>query len=393
MIIIDIISYSFLCFLSLTTGFFALQIFCSLFSKKTAIIIPDHMPDTAIIIPAHNEELMIKETLSKLIAQKIPNTRIIVVADNCSDDTANIAREFNIEVLERHNPDHRGKGYALEFGVAHLKDTPPDVVIIFDADCIAENNSLEHISSKAHVDQKPVQAQYLMDNSGNPSLIQKVAAFAFYVKNYARPLGLRTLNLPCQLMGTGMAFPWDILKKADIGNGNIVEDMKLGIDLVSSGMGAHFYPVACVRSHFPSSEDALKSQRTRWEHGHMNTIFTEAIPLFMRGVLKLKPTAIFFALDLAILPLSFLLLILSLNLSASVMVSYFTNKPLYLTWSIILLANFLIWSLLAWTVYGRKFLSLTELFAIPIYILAKIPIYLKLIVKREKKWKRTDRDS
>lgn len=392
MIIIHIISYAVLGFLSLTTGFYALQVFCSLFSKNRRSPARASEPETAIIIPAHNEERVIEATLHDLIAKKPANARIIIVADNCSDQTANIAGSFDVEVIERNNSVQRGKGYALEYGINHLKENPPEVVIIFDADCIAESDSLQLIVVQAHIKQRPVQALYLMENPENAGLKQKVAAFAFYVKNYVRPLGLKVMGLPCQLMGTGMAFPWDIIKNSEIGNGNIVEDMKLGIDLVSNGNGALFYPAACVKSKFPSGGDALESQRTRWEHGHMHTIFSESLPLFLKGLLKLKPSAAFFAIDLAILPLSLLVLFLFVSTGLAAVASELTTDPIYLTWSITLLGNFVIWSLLAWFVYGRKILSFSELAAVPFYMLSKIPIYLKLVGRREKKWKRTDRD-
>ncbi len=295
-------------------------------------------------------------------------------------------------MIERTNPDQRGKGYALEFGINHLKDDPPEVVIIFDADCHAEADSLAQIALKAHLAQRPIQAKYLIENPDNPSLRQKIAAFAFYVKNYVRPLGLYVLGLPCQLMGTGMAFPWKVIEKSDIGNGNIVEDMKLGIDLVSDGNGALFYPGAFVSSQFPSEEDAIKSQRRRWEHGHLHSIFSEALPLFFKGLMRFNIPMMMFAIDLAILPLSLLALtLIGVFMLGAVTVSTL-GYGLYLFWSALLLCTFIFWSLVAWAIYGRKYLSLSELLAIPLYVFSKIPVYLGFFKGREKEWKRTERD-
>lgn len=392
MIIIDILLITVLGFLSLITLFFVIQVFASIFAPKCPL--PDMTTDisTAIIIPAHNEELVIETTLRDLLKKIDEGTRVLVVADNCADRTAGLARAFGVEVIERNNPDKRGKGYALEFGIQHLKANPPDIVVIFDADCRADENTISVIAHKAYTLDRPVQALDIMENSDHPSLKQKVLEFAFSVKNYVRPLGLSLFRIPCQLMGTGMAFPWKLLLKADISNGNIVEDMKLGIDLVSMNSGAYFCPSVAVRSTFPNQDDALKGQKTRWEHGHIETIFSHAIPLFLKGIISLRPKVSLFALDLAIFPLSLLAIMLFLMSVLSGIVDYYSQTSNYLNWAIFLLLSFMLSAFFAWLVYGRKMLTFAELIAIPFYIFGKIPIYLKLIKHREKKWTRTDRD-
>jgi hypothetical protein len=94
----------------------------------------------AVLIPAHNEQLLIGQTLQRLLPQITAVDRVLVVADNCTDKTALMARSHGVEVLERHDTQNRGKGFALAAGVAHLAADPPDVVIVFDADCDAANS-------------------------------------------------------------------------------------------------------------------------------------------------------------------------------------------------------------------------------------------------------------
>src|SRR5215831_6708425 len=95
---------------------------------------------TAVLIPAHNEGAGILPTIRDVQAQLGPHDRILVVADNCTDDTAAIVQGAGVEVIVRADPARRGKGYALEFGVRHLSLNPPDVVVIMDADCrLGEN--------------------------------------------------------------------------------------------------------------------------------------------------------------------------------------------------------------------------------------------------------------
>src|SRR5207253_5028309 len=111
---------------------------------------------------AHNEGAGMLPTIRDVQAQLGPNDRILVVADNCTDDTAAIVQAAGVEVTVRCDPARRGKGYALEFGVRHLGLNPPDVVIIMDADCRLGENALWHLSNSAMASESPAESLYLM---------------------------------------------------------------------------------------------------------------------------------------------------------------------------------------------------------------------------------------
>ena len=100
-----------------------------------------------------------------------------------------------------------GKGYALDFGLKHLAANPPDIVIIIDADCRVSENAIETMAQACAATGRPVQVLDLMTAPEGSPINYRVAEFAWRVKNWVRPLGLSALGLPCQLMGTGMAFP------------------------------------------------------------------------------------------------------------------------------------------------------------------------------------------
>ena len=118
-----------------------------------------------------------------------------------------------------------------------------------------------------------MQALYLMTAPIEAQVNQKVAEFAWRVKNWLRPLGLKASSgLPCQLMGSGMAFPWGLIRGGDLANSWIVEDLKLGLDLTSNGHPPLFCPSALVTSSFASSVGAADNQRQRWEFGHISMI-------------------------------------------------------------------------------------------------------------------------
>jgi hypothetical protein len=173
----------------------------------------------AILMPAHNEALVIEETLRRLMPQLQHSDRVIVIADNCNDQTGVIAESAGAEVIYRDEPALRGKGYALDFGIRHLAGAPPEAVIVLDADCYAVPGALHKIAALAVAEQRPVQARYDLETppgaSGTTDYLA-TASLAWSVKNYVRPVGLRKHGLPCQIMGKVMEFPWEIISKEEL---------------------------------------------------------------------------------------------------------------------------------------------------------------------------------
>ncbi|HEY2902141.1 MAG TPA: glycosyltransferase, partial [Polyangia bacterium] len=116
----------------------------------------------AVLIPAHNESAQIAATISDVIDNLKGTARIVVVADNCSDDTALVAAAAGATVIERHDPERRGKGFAISFGLRHLDVDPPQAIILIDADCRVAAGSLQTLAELALRHQRPVQAEYLL---------------------------------------------------------------------------------------------------------------------------------------------------------------------------------------------------------------------------------------
>ncbi|HEX4855207.1 MAG TPA: glycosyltransferase family 2 protein [Limnobacter sp.] len=357
--------------------------------------VPNEKPlHVAILIPAHNESIHLVPTLQSIQAQACPRLRILVVADNCTDDTARIARTHGAEVIERINPRLRGKGYALDFGVRHLAGHPPDVVIILDADCLLEQGTLHCLASATVATGRPVQALYLMGNPDKTAagVKARIAEFAWRVKNHARPLGLHLLGLPCQLTGSGMAFPWHVLQGVPLATGEIVEDMKLGVMLAERGYAPVFCEQALVVSSFPTNAEAVKSQRTRWEHGHLAMIFREGLPKLAHGLLRRDRALFFLALDLCIPPLALLVMLSALWAVLASLYAVFSGDlrlPALAGTGFMLLA---ISVSLAWHSFGRDVISAQELLKAPVYILSKLSLYAGFLVRRQVDWVRSRRD-
>jgi cellulose synthase/poly-beta-1,6-N-acetylglucosamine synthase-like glycosyltransferase len=377
---------------SLPTVVLACEMLAAIWPRRSRALDPNlARPRCAVLIPAHNEAAGIAATIASLRTQLSDGDRLVVIADNCSDATAEIARREGAEAIERTDLQRRGKGFALEFGLKHLENSPPEIVVLIDADTRAHRDALAWLVGDAQRRQAPVQGVFTdAPRSGGPR--EQWSAFALTFKNLVRPLGLHRLGLPCLLCGSGMAFPWPVIRKAELGTGNIVEDMKLGIDLARAGHPPRF----CVEARFESDEApnllSAAKRRTRWEHGHVITILTQAPRLMLTGALTLRPRLAALALELAVPPMSLLVLVqavvvaiclISWQLGGSVL-------PLLIMTGGLFLAAVTI--LTAWLFFGRRLISPKFLCLLPFYVLWKVPIYLKLMVAPQRSWVRTERN-
>lgn len=347
---------------------------------------------TTVLIPAHNEGAGILPTIRDVQAQLGPSDRILVVADNCTDDTAAIVHAAGVEVIVRADPARRGKGYALEFGARHLVHNPPDVVLIVDADCRLGENALRQLSDSAMVSGRPVQSLYLMLAPENAAPGKAVNLFAWRVRNWMRPLGLQLLGLPTQLFGTGMAFPLSLLLDRDLGNSRLAEDTALGIALASQGHPPLFKSEARVLSHFPASQAASEQQRQRWEKGHLDNI-AELVPWALAKSLRdgnLGLAAL--AIDMAVPPLSLLVLVTAVCEILGGMAFVLGASPATLAIPSLSTLLLVLGTALAWTAVGRDVLPLRELLRLPLHPIEKLALYHRISSgKAASAWIRTDR--
>lgn len=349
-------------------------------------------PRCAILVPAHNEEAGISATLADLLPQLRNGDRILVIADNCSDATAAVARSAGAEAVERQHATERGKGYALAFGVTQLQRDPPDIVVIVDADCRLPAGTIDRLVRSTAASHRPVQAAYLLDPPADAGPRSRLSGLAFLFKNLIRPLGLHQAGVPCMLAGAGMAFPWRLLRDAPLASGNIVEDMRLGVDLAVAGHPPKFEPSATVRGELATGAGAEKTQRTRWEHGHLRTM-GQVPRLFLAAVKNRQPSLIGLAMELAVPPLSILamLWLLAFMVAGVWWLIGGTVGPVE-TLSIAAIGA-VVGMLLAWARFGRAVAPLPVLLAAPWYAAAKIPIYFAFLFRPQRAWVRTPRSS
>lgn len=349
-------------------------------------------PRTVILVPAHNEQAVILGTLENLHGELDAHTSLLVIADNCEDDTPALAESAGARVVRRVDPTRRGKGYAIEFGLSELAKDPPEIVVIVDADCRVERGSIGVLAERARVTGRPVQAEYLILP---PRLEPRtaVSAIAFLIKNRVRPLGLYRLGLPCQLTGSGMAFPWDVIRKAPPMGAYLVEDLLMGIELARLGSPPLFCPEARIRSELPTRDQAQRGQRRRWEHGHLATLLTHGPRLILEGLTRPDLGLVALGLDLVVPPLTLFVLGLCAltGLNALATLGFGASAgPLVLSFGAVVAVGASV--LLAWLAQGREVVPVRYALLVPGYMFWKLPLYLAFAARRKQAtWEQTER--
>jgi len=275
--------------------------------RPSAPVPPSLTTRFRVLIPAHNEETMIKDTLAAASLLDYPADRfeIHVVADNCTDRTAEIARLCNVQTHERIAPDDPGKGPALSWLIDSLPSgEPSDVIVIIDADSIVEPSFLTALSAHFEQGAEVVQAYYAVrDESLGGEVGLRSAAFA--VRHLVRPAGRVGLGGSSSLYGNGMAFTEEVARSF-AWSAHLTEDLEMGLRLLLSGKSVGFEPDAVVRGEMPETRDSADSQHERWESGR-RSVARSYVPKLanaaMKGVDNKRWPYIDAALDITMPPL------------------------------------------------------------------------------------------
>jgi cellulose synthase/poly-beta-1,6-N-acetylglucosamine synthase-like glycosyltransferase len=232
-----------------------------------------------ILIPAHDEKLQIAETVIQARQQHYPKSlyRVIVIADNCTDNTAELARSAGAEVIERTgNP---GKGQALYDAIGQLESSDWDAILFLDADSKLHTNALNALDSRISGGSKAIQLLYGISNPSD-TIRTKAMELGQASYNGLRPRGRSRLGLSSGIYGNGFCLTRDTLQQVPYTAHSIVEDIEYHVSLLMKGICTDFCDSASVMAKMPTSAEASEKQRVRWERGRLITIKNYAPPLF-----------------------------------------------------------------------------------------------------------------
>lgn len=355
----------------------------------------------AVIVPAHNEELVLAGTLASLQAQSYPAERveIVVVADNCTDSTAALARAHGVTVLERTHAEERGKGYALNHAISYLLAQPlvPEAFVIIDADTQAAPDFLSRMSARIAQSADPRglgawQGRYGVLNARDGWRAALMTA-AFDLVNHVKPLGRDALGSSAGLKGNGMAFTRAVAAQLPWPGGSLTEDLDYGLELARRfGLRVQYVPEARVQAQMPSTAGQAASQRSRWERGRSGLIRACALPLLAEAVRRRSLLLLDAAWDLLTPPLAELaaLLLLFAGLTALGTAAHLLPHPkLWLAAAASGLLGLCVYVLCGLRVAGAGKDAYAALARAPFYAFWKFA--LLLTKKSDSKWVRTER--
>lgn len=268
-----------------------------------------------VIVPAHNEAVGLPATLRSLTALDYPATRhrIIVIADNCTDETASVARAHGVDVIERHDLTRRGKGFALERAFAQsMLDGFADAVVVIDADSTLSPGALHAFAAAFADGAVAAQADYRVRNA-DESWRTQLLEYAFTLHHTVRSLGRDRLGWSSGLRGNGMAFRLDTLQRVPYAAFSVVEDIEYGLQLGLAGIAVRYVPDAEVLGDMPTAGDAgARAQRARWEEGR-RTLRQQWTTRLLRAAVIGRPLVGDLLADLLIPPLVSFALVIALG--------------------------------------------------------------------------------
>jgi len=259
-----------------------------------------------VVVPAHDEEAGVADTVRSLLALDWPaeRRRVIVVADNCTDATAARARDAGAVVWERRDTQRRGKGFALSFAYERcLAEQRSDAVVVVDADTVVSPNLLEAFATRLERGAGAVQAAYGVRNP-DEHWRTRLMTLAFALFHDVRSLGRERLHLSCGLRGNGMCFSARVLREIPHDAFSVVEDVEYGLRLGEAGVRVHFAPEARVLGAMTGATTASATQRRRWEGGRRMLARRHAGRLIRRGLAGRDPVLLELAADLLVPPLA-----------------------------------------------------------------------------------------
>lgn len=379
----------------LTFYYFVLSMFGLYRKQETKILTPEK--SFAIVVAAHNEETVIGPLLENLLLLDYPKEYydVFVVADNCTDKTALIARNAGAIVHRRFNAEKRGKGYALEWMFHRLfkMERQYDAIAIFDADNLVKENFLFEMNSKLCQGHKIVQC-YLDSKNPFDTWVTNTFSIAFWVTNRLLQLArYNTGRLSNVLGGTGMCISTDVLKEFGWGATSLTEDLEFSMKALSHGIKTTWAHDAVVYDEKPLTFIQSWYQRKRWAQGQVDVAGRYFFPLIIKGLRERKimyfDAAIHLFQPALVMIASFFMLT---NFISALQVHYthvFTLVMPWTGWQILSAIQYL-YPVAALALDRLPWRAYVGLILYPLFIYSWIPIvFLGFINRKDKQWSHT----
>jgi cellulose synthase/poly-beta-1,6-N-acetylglucosamine synthase-like glycosyltransferase len=240
-----------------------------------------------VVVPAHDEEPVLPALLDALARLRYPRGlfEVVVVADNCGDATARLARARGVRVLERTDAQRRGKGHALTWALAQLVPAGAhDAFVVLDADSQPDPDLLDHLDAALRRGARAAQAYCAVGNAAD-SWRAALMAGDLALVHFLRPLGRGALGASAGLQGNGMCLTREVLETVPWDAVSVTEDQEYHLRLVQAGFRVVFVPEARVPTIMQPTMRAARAQELRWEGGRFR-LARRALPGLLRAATR-----------------------------------------------------------------------------------------------------------
>lgn len=356
---------------------------------------PPRAYDLAVLVPAHNEAALIARCLESLAGQDYPIERysVVVIADNCTDDTAAIAASCGARVFTRES-NARGKGQALRWAMEQLLNDAdaPEAIVVIDADSVVDPGLLSGLTAELDRGADVVQAEYLA-LAEDDSLRATLRASSLLLFHQVRFSGRKVLGLPCNLVGNGMLFSRQLLIEQPWTAYTSAEDLEFSVDLRLAGFRPVYASSALVCGPLPTRGKAAGKQQLRWEGGRFHVVRTRLPRLVAAIVRDRRWSLIDAAIDLAVPPLGILALgaVIGTTVSAATVALGWTPTWILAPW-LIAFASVPTFVLAGFVSAGAPRATYRSLLLAPWFVMTGLVNRLRLLHDlRATTWERTER--
>lgn len=292
-----------------------------------------------LFIPAHNEEAMIGRLLVSLTRIHYPGGgfETCVIADNCSDRTAGIARRYNAKVLERNDESRKGKGFAIEWALKQVDLDAFDAVVIADADNLIDPGFFHGLDEVIEEGSRAVQCNNCLANPGETSFT-RIIHLSRTINNELYHHAKYRIGLSSYLMGNGMCFTTQLLKEHPWVTGTMAEDYEYYAKLVKCNEMVGF--AANSRLYHQESRGLrhASKQRLRWSAGRFQVARKYGMGLFLKGLKERSYRIIDASFPLMLPNLSLMVNMTAAALAGALVVHHFHPVPFVVYWLMLLIA-------------------------------------------------------
>lgn len=347
-----------------------------------------------LIVPAHNESAIIARTIASLKNVDWPadRFRVLVVADNCTDDTAAVARAAGAEVLVRNDAANRGKGYALQHAFASSRDAHrADAVVVVDADSEVSPNLLRAFAARIESGSQAVQSHYGVRNpmaSWRTRLITIAKGSFHIVRSRAR----ERLGLSCGIRGNGWCVTHRLLEAVPYNCFSLTEDVEYGIAIGLAGYRVAYADEAHSDADMVSGEEIARRQRQRWEDGRSALIRSKTLPLLSHAIKDRSALCLDLGIDLLVLPLSSVAInVIALGMLAAIGYWLGLSPALFLWLTLGCFAALVAYVVRGWALSGVGLQGIWDLARTPWFLAWKLLLNLRR--RESNEWVRTKREN